>query len=323
MKRYLLFQTPSSDFELESPQFALCGNPRIVVLNPNSNASTFLWQQIEPDPLLFPVTILPNANSKNITVSIPSNTPSPITLKVTLNGIDEQFIEINTGLKDNYSSVYRGSVNRHTWTNTLRDLNYQLAPLPILGPQVVQVLNGNTTSIKILNQLYRANTIKSLSVIDTSDNTTNILNYPSNQSPYTAPDIRYNIKVNNLYLVTKTWAKQEVFSEDITNIPFIVNIPNLPIYIADEYNRFTTRGTAVRHAFNRQSFTVKRQSVADTINTNVNTRGTAVRHLFNRQSFTVQRQSVEDNINTRLFTRGLTTRMTYSRIPYSSNVVGG
>ncbi len=324
MKRYLFFQTPNSDFELETPQFALCGNPRVVVLSPNSNALTYLWQQIEPDPLLFPVTIFPNVNSKNITVSIPINTPSPIKLKVTLNGIDENIIEINTGLVDNYYTAYRSTSNRHTWTNTLRDpIPYQLAPLPILGPQVVQVISGNTTSIKVLNQSYRANFLKSISITDTSNNVTDILNYSILTSPYTNPDIRYNIKVNNLYLLTKNWARQEVFSEDITNIPFNINLPNLPFYVADEYNRFTSRGTSTRHIFNRQPFTVQRQIVDDIYNINSTNRGTSTRHIFSRQPFTVQKLILEDSINNRLYTRGTQTRMTYQRIPYTSNVVGG
>jgi hypothetical protein len=140
VKRYLHFPSLSYTWNLTSPQYVICGSPlRFVTLNPTSNASTFLWEQIEPDPLINAVTITPNNTSKDIVVAIPVGITTNIVLKVTLNGDtnNSKLITIIPFLIDNLNNFSRGNSNS-IYNNTLNDpINYQLVPIVSDGPQAI------------------------------------------------------------------------------------------------------------------------------------------------------------------------------------------
>ena len=87
MKRYLFFPdaTPIT-WSITTP--IVNHNPdssRTVNLNPTSNAITYLWEQIEPDPNVTYATITPNNTTKNIVVTMPVGV-NTVRYRVTLNG---------------------------------------------------------------------------------------------------------------------------------------------------------------------------------------------------------------------------------------------
>lgn len=87
MKRYLFFPDATTTiWSIATPMVTY--NPdssRTVNLSSTSNATTYLWEQIEPDPNVTFATITPNNTTKNIVVTMPVGV-NIVRYRVTLNG---------------------------------------------------------------------------------------------------------------------------------------------------------------------------------------------------------------------------------------------
>lgn len=246
MKKYLFFPTYEAEWSLD-PQYVLCGDPRTAILTPISNASTFLWEQIEPDPLTQPITILPNNNSKDVTIIIPNTISTNIKLKVTLNGDinDYRYVIVIPLIVDDIFSLSRGSGLVYN-NNTLNDpINLMLAPYPPAGPQAIQYTSSSqSTGVRLLTQYYRQGYISSIDVLTNTNSFITNVNVFRNALYDFSAENRININVNKDYKFLKNWTNVKVFSEEIISIPQSIKI-EYPTFIADDYANSFSRGSGL------------------------------------------------------------------------------
>lgn len=323
MKRYLFFPTYQSDWFLE-PQYVLCGSPRTATLSPVSNATTYLWEQIEPNPLTDPVTIIPNNTSKNVIIIIPNNIQSNIRLRVTLNGDTNnyKFVDIVPLLVDNINNFSKGG-SLLAYNNTLNDpITITLAPYPPDGPQVIQYTNNNqTTGIRLnsVNYTYRNTFAQFIDVIDSNNNTTSVSVFKS-ITDLTTPDTRLNLNVNTNYTFIKRWLDIKVLSQELesSNQQILMSYPN---YIADEYAKTFNKGASLL-TFNRVPFTVQNIFNLEDISSSSNFNKGGSLLSFNRVPFTLQNLSDNnDNISSSIFNKGA-SYLSFNRIPFTSTIIG-
>ena len=307
MKRYLFFPTADNNFELVSPQFVLCGNPRTVTLNPISSASNFLWEQIQPDPLLFPVTFSPNNTSKNITISIPNTITTKVVLRITLNGntSNYRFIEINTLLEDKISLFSKGVVSNIITDNTLNsEIPYIFVPIVSDGPQAIYYTNSSQeTGIRFLSNYYRNAYTNSITINNT-------------QTVLINPETRVKLNVNTYYSFLKNWLNLSVISQTVEAQNQSINLNST--VIADEIvlsNTFN-KGNAINIIQTRTPFKVDNYNLLEDITGTFN-KGNSVNISYIRTPFTAITYNLLDNI-TGTFNKGNSINITQIRTPYTS-----
>jgi hypothetical protein len=316
MKKYLLFPTYTSSWSLD-PQYVLCGSPRIVILEPISNASTFLWEQIQPDPLISPVSIIPNNTSKNVSIVIPNDITSNILLRVTLNGdtSNYKYVEVIPLLVDKFYNCSRGQ-SLATTNNTLNDpINLIMAPYLPLGSQAIfYTSNSQLTGVRFKGQDYRNGYIES---IDVSKNSVFVDNISINRDLYNfSYESRLNINVNTDYKFLKKWESINVVSEEIDTLKQKLQI-SYPTIIADEYISNFGKGSSLL-TFERVPYLFQNISGEEDIVNNFN-KGQSLM-TYERIAFLVDNYYLEEDI-TNNFSKGQSL-MTYERTPYTSTIIG-
>lgn len=311
MKRYLFFATSNSDFELITPQFVLCGNPRTVTLNPISSASSFLWEQIQPDPLILPVTFSPNNTSKNIVVSIPNGVTTKVVLRVTLNGNTSNYIyiEINTLLEDKTTLFSKGVISNIINDNTLySNIPYIFVPIVSDGPQAIYYTNNTQqTGIRFLSSYYR-------------NAYTNSITINNLQTVLINPETRVKLNINTSYSLLKNWLNLSVISQTVE--PQNQSIDLNSTVIADEIilsNTFN-KGNAINIVQTRTPFTVYNYNLLETITGSFN-KGSSINISQTRTPFTVITYNLLETI-TSSFNKGNSINISQTRTPYTSNIVG-
>jgi hypothetical protein len=324
VRRYLYFPTYAADWTLEPTQYILCGSPRIVTINAISSAATFLWEQISPDPLLFPVIFIPNNTTRDVFISIPTNTPSPIELRITLNGDTNnyKFVSIYTDLTDFPVTPIKGASGNLSNLNTLElPLPYVLAPFPPDGPQVIEVLNNTFIGVQLNPLQYRFSLLQSVRITDTTNSSQQTITFTPKVFPYNTPDNRIKLKLNNNYTVKKTWPVKEVFSQEFLEEPYNITLSPTPQYIADEYIGQILKGTSGNNTFVIAPYTTQLQAYEEAFTSNI-LKGTSGNNSFVITPYTTQTQAYEEVITTNII-KGTSGNFTLTRIPYTSNVVGG
>lgn len=321
MKKYIFFPTYNSSWILD-PQYVLCGNPRTAFLSPISNASTFLWEQIEPDPLTDPISILPNNTSKNITIVIPNTISTNIRLRVTLNGdnTDYKYVDINPLIVDKAIGFSFGSGLAGSDNTLNAPLSLLLAPYPPTGPQVIYYTNNTqTTGVRILGQSYRQTYIDKVEVYSSTNTFIQEVDVfkTFNETMYDKVlDDRINININTSYNLLKKWLDIKVLSQSIAPIQQKVDL-TYPYFIADEYMSSFSTGTGLV-SFLRTPYLVQNIADIDNIYNNFST-GTGLT-AFTRVPYLVQNLSEIDIIQNN-FSAG-TGLISYTRIPYTSTIIG-
>ena len=315
MKRYLYFPAYKSDWNLAA-QYILCGNPKIATLNPVSNASTYLWEQIEPNPLITPVIISPNNTSKNIVIVIPTTIASVIVLRVTLNGdtTNYKYVTIIPFLVDTLYPFTKGRV-RVIHDNTLNNpVPLFLAPIPSLGPQIIRYTSpSQLTGVRFKSQDYRLGYTKGVTLNSLSLST--YIPFIKN-AYYSTPDIRVQLNVNTKFTLLKDWINVEVFSQEILPIDTTINM-TYPNFIADDYILSISKG-GVRALYDRIPYLVGKYNQIDILNTTFTKGG--IRASYDRVPYSVARYNQIDAISSN-FTKG-GIRASFTRTPYTSNIVG-
>ena len=324
MKRYLYFPSSNSDWDAPRTVYILCGNPRIVIVTPITGASSFLWEQLTPDPLLFPVSFSPNNTSKNLSIIIPNNTPSPIKLRITLNGNTNnyKYLDIYTDLTDFPTTPIKGTSGNNYYSNTLEEpVPYVLAPYPPDGPQVIEVLNNTLIGVQLLQVQYRLSLLESVRITDTTDNSQQNINFIPRVFPYNNLDTRIKLKVNNNYTVKKTWSKKGVYSQEFLEEPYNTNLSPIPQYIADEYVTPILKGGTGNNSFAITPYTTRNESYIELFNINILKGGTG-NNSFAITPYTTRTESYVETFNINIL-KGGTGNNILTRTPYTSNVVGG
>jgi hypothetical protein len=320
VKRYLYFQTLNSSFDLLTPQYVFCGSPKIVALNPQSNAINFLWEQLEPNPLLFPVTFSPNNTSKDVTVIIPNNIVDEVKLKVTLNGDINNFriVDIKLSLIDPVIGHSSGT-GLVIHNNTLNDaLPFVLAPIPLQGPQVINYTsNIQTTGVKFFSQSYRQSYTDKIDIYNNNNVFIQELDvFKTIYEDLLFPDDRINLNVNTTYNILKKWTDIKVLSQEIVPIPQVISM-SYPNIIADEYITSCASGTGLV-SYSRTPFIVANQVLEESLNNDFSP-GTGL-VSYSRTPFTMANQLLEEILNNN-FSPG-TGLVSFTRTPYTSNIIG-
>jgi hypothetical protein len=316
MKKYLLFPTYTSSWSLD-PQYVLCGSPRIVILEPISNASTFLWEQIEPNPSLFPVSIIPNNTSKNVSIVIPNDISNNILLRVTLNGdtTNYKYVEVIPLLVDKLYNFNKGQ-GLMTFSNTLNDpISLITAPYLPLGSQAILYTNNTQlTGVRFKGQDYRNGFLESIEV---SKNSVFIDNISINRDLYNfSYEPRLNININTDYEFLKKWKDIKVISQEVNLLKQKVQLI-YPTIIADEFSSSFSKGEALI-SFERIPYLFQNVPNIDNITNNFS-KGQAL-ISFERIPFLVDNYYLQDNI-TNNFNKGQAL-MSFERIPYTSTIIG-
>lgn len=309
MKRYLLFQSLESDFNLTTPQYVLCGNPRVATLNPTSNATTYLWEQIQPDPLIIPITIVPNNTSKDVQVLIPSNITEEVILRITLNGNTNnyQYVTIDPLLKDKPYQASKGKLGIISFDNTLNNLlQFRFVPIPSDGSQAINfTTNGQQTGVQFLPQYYRNAYTESIN-INSESTPINIINENRTKQP-----------INTNILITKNWQKLTVVSQPIVPVNQIISL-SFPAIIADEITTNSYSKGKALISFTRTPYLVQNINNIDII-TNNTAKGKAL-ISFTRIPYSAQNLNNIENI-TNNTSKGKAV-ISFTRTPYTSNVIG-
>lgn len=314
MSRFLFFPASSYSWQDLPVQSILCGSPRYAIINPISTATSYLWEQLEPDPLVSPVTILPNNTSKDITVLLPNSISSYVLLRVTLNGRtnEPKYVTINPLLEEFIKHFNKSSSHSASIDNTLNNpVPINLAPIPSLGP-TAQYINSSSSliGIRLNSQSYRTGYTKGVTV-----NSTYV---PFNFSLYNIPnETRTEISPNTLFTVLKDWINVKVFSQSIVPIATQVNIA-YPSVIADDYISNLSKGSTIA-LLNRQPYSVLNLSTYDELN-NVLSKSNTTTAQLTRTPYSVLNQNHLDGLVNN-FTKG-NTFFSFIRTPYSSNIVG-